>query len=1441
MFLKILKIPPILRDMKKQSLVLYLLLLLLPLGSLAQVTFTAESLNINCESNNFSIDVSVDNFTDMNAFQYSMHWDPAIIQYTSTSNNNFGNSIGTTNASNGTLQISWFSQTSGTNIPDGSTIFTLNFDLIGSAASALINFDGNPTPIIIAQGGSQLPSSDYAFVNGNINFEDNTAPTASCPANITVDAMGASSIQVASISPSGTDNCGIESYSYTLSGANNGSGVGDVSNSVNFNVGTTTVTYQASDFGGNTETCSFDVTIENNNPITGFHLIGEAETVNCTDNLVSVDILANNFIDLKGVQFTLNWNSTALQYIDTSNVVFTNGASFGTMNASNGVLTFSWFNSTPTTLPNGQVLFTINYMVDAPVGATIPIPFINAPTPIQFVDSNNMALAPADYTITNGSVTIVDTQDPTIACPQDVNVNSTNGTDAIVNNIAPTANDECGIASLTYTLSGATTGTGTDDASGTTFNVGTTAVTYTVTDDGGNTATCNFNVTVTTTPVETITISIDSLDIDCSSNTVELCISPENFDDIRGIQFTINWDATALQYIDTSEINLTNALYGINDVGNGVLTYSWFSANAPVSLSDGTSLFCINFDLINAAPGDSYDITFANFPTPVQLATQTSLPGFVPTSDYVISNGNIVINADTEAPTLDCPSDVNENSGGASTLVVNNIAPTTSDNCSTPTVTYEVTGATTVTGGTDDASGTAFNVGTSTVTYTSTDASGNSISCSFEVVVVQEMLSITCPTNVLVPSDFNTCTAMINNLALTINSSMANVASVTYTISENPIVTGTGGVINHTFELGTSLVTFEVTDIFGNSTSCAFNVTVTDAEVPVFSGCPLDITVSSAADCSAAVNWTPPTATDNCDTDITIESSHDSGDTFLGGTTTVTYTATDDFNNSTTCSFDVTVADNIPPAFLCPSDVTVNIGGTTIDQNNFIADAMMMGCDSVVIDYNTPLGSDNCPSFSITSDTPDSTTYGAGLHTIVFTITDMAGNTATCEVNVTVVAQNSFSIAATPDTVCVGGTVNLQTIPASTTATYSWVGPNGFTSNLANPILTDFMLTDTGMYTVTINDPNACVTSTVLSVTVSALDSPAVTIVSDPETLECIDGPQEVTLSGSTMDNVTAWEWIDPNGISVGSDPNLIITVDPNSTGTYTLLATGENGCITTVMYPIMVSNSIETPAITSTCNGGICVGDNCTFFGMFAGSVDSVLWESNSPNLGLPAVTNTNSIMITPTAGGANSLTFTIFKDGCSATATIAVPVSFPALVAPDEVAVSLDTPITFSVIDNDSVPPGFAIAPVVGLTNGGTLINNLDGTFSYTPPSGFLGTDMFIYEICTLCDGGPICRTGTVTLNVTTTGCLIPTIITPNGDGMNDEWQISCAINNPQNELTVYNRWGDQVYEAAPYLGDWKGTYNNEDLPDGTYYFIYKNSASDTDPEKGYLTIMR
>ena len=89
---------------------------------------------------------------------------------------------------------------------------------------------------------------------------------------------------------------------------------------------------------------------------------------------------------------------------------------------------------------------------------------------------------------------------------------------------------------------------------------------------------------------------------------------------------------------------------------------------------------------------------------------------------------------------------------------------------------------------------------------------------------------------------------------------------------------------------------------------------------------------------------------------------------------------------------------------------------------------------------------------------------------------------------------------------------------------------------------------------------------------------------------------------------------------------------------------------------------------------------------------------------------------------------------------------------------------------------------------------------------------------------------------------GGYVTNVITPNGDGVNDALIIENydPSVNRDSQITVYNKWGDAVFKAAPYLNDWTGTYGSKSLPDGTYYFVFLKSL-DNKRIKDFVTIVR
>lgn len=243
---------------------------------------------------------------------------------------------------------------------------------------------------------------------------------------------------------------GVVTITYNSGGVLTTTQTAGLASGANFPIGTTTETFMVSDNFGNTSSCSFTVTVnDNENP--------------------TIIAPANISVSTDPGQCT---------------AVVTYNPPVGTDNCSGAT----------TILTNG-------------LGSGAAFPVGNTTETYQVTDaSGNTA---------SGSflVTVTDNEAPVFTCNSNIT-----SCDAVVNGIAPSpVTDNCsGVATISYTLSGATTGSGSNDASGTTFNPGITTVQYTATDVNGNPSTCSFDVNYD--PAQAVTVSAFSPDTLCASN-----------------------------------------------------------------------------------------------------------------------------------------------------------------------------------------------------------------------------------------------------------------------------------------------------------------------------------------------------------------------------------------------------------------------------------------------------------------------------------------------------------------------------------------------------------------------------------------------------------------------------------------------------------------------------------------------------------------------------------------------------------------------------------------------------------------------------------------------------------------------------------------------------------------------------------------------------------
>lgn len=164
------------------------------------------------------------------------------------------------------------------------------------------------------------------------------------------------------------------------------------------------------------------------------------------------------------------------------------------------------------------------------------------------------------------------------------------------------------------------------------------------------------------------------------------------------------------------------------------------------------------------------------------------------------------------------------------------------------------------------------------------------------------------------------------------------------------------------------------------------------------------------------------------------------------------------------------------------------------------------------------------------------------------------------------------------------------------------------------------------------------------------------------------------------------------------------------------------------------------------------------------------------------------------------------------------------------------------------DAVVTGVSLDPLINKTWSSTSLlsdftaDSLHATF--TSPTA--GGD-FYYSLTVETGGGTVrCpHTGQVHIKALPP-VKVPNAFSPNGDGLNETWQIDGIETYPNARVSLYNRWGSKVFEVSPYLrqDEWDGTIHGANVPTGTYYYIIdlrENTVKQSKIITGSLTVVR
>ncbi len=830
--------------------------------------------------------------------------------------------------------------------------------------------------------------------------------------------------------------------------------------------------------------------------------------------------------------------------------------------------------SAPPASDNCEV--TVTQTAGSPSGTLLPL----GETTIEFTATDGCG----NTEICSYTVTVVDTADPMIGCPSiPVVICADTGTCQWVSDDSISPNVETGDCpqfQVTYAISGATSATGDDDATGEIFNLGTSTVTYTIEDGSGNISTCNFDVIVDDCESPVLTCAAD-ITVTCGNLETALA----------------DWQATVTA-TDNCDINplITPVVFntmsgcGQTDSNTYLFTASDAAGNTSTCLAtytivDNTAPEIICPPILELECGNANNEAFVSnwlstvtasdgCSTPTITNNYTTLP-----TDLLCEGGGmitVIFTAeddcdnvttctaeisieDTTVPTFDyCPADITLNADGecGSTPIFS--SPTAMDNCD---VTVALTSA--------NASGTEFPLGTTPVEYTATDRCGNTAICTWNITVVDNIDPIIlCPSVAVAKCvDFGTC-SWISDSSISPAFNLENCPdfTITYAITGATTATGSDNAAGEVLALGTSTVTYTMTDASDNVTTCSFDVIVSDCDDPILA-CPTDLTVVCGdPQATPLADWqATATATDNCDASITVTPSLFNTISGCGNTLSEVYlfTATDAEGNTSTCLATYTIIDNQAPEIICPA---APLSLECNDTNNTALITAWLASVSAEDNCDTPLLTHNyvAPPLGFTCD-------GTGLISVVFTATDACGNSSVCIADITLNDTQAPTIECPSDLTLSCNNVNNAALInnwldlasgddscADITVTHDYTSGLTLDCNSITGTVVTFTATDD------CDNTTSCTASIILNDN----EVPVITSFADDLILECGEANNEATISN----------WIADNGGTEASD-----NCDMNMTWTAVAdVPEGTCGSTTITSYTFTVSDACGNTAIAS-------------------------------------------------------------------------------------------------------------------------------------------------------------------------------------------------------------------------------------------------------------------
>jgi gliding motility-associated-like protein len=535
--------------------------------------------------------------------------------------------------------------------------------------------------------------------------------------------------------------------------------------------------------------------------------------------------------------------------------------------------------------------------------------------------------------------------------------------------------------------------------------------------------------------------------------------------------------------------------------------------------------------------------------------------------------------------------------------------------------------------------------------------------------------------------------------------------------------------------------------------------------------------------------------------------------------------------NTSTCpvpAFDLAVTVNPTAHITSPSSFN-------LCSNTPLNYAITSDVDSVTYTWSRPAiaGISNPAKLNQTTtfivDTLINTTPGA--IGVVYNITPIKNGCPGAGFNFTalVVPPSPKPNANSNSPICINSTIKLNA-DLIQGATYSWVGPNGFTSSVQAPTITNATKANAGVYVLTVNS-NAC-PSLPDSVIVSVDDFPQAN--AGPNLIAC-PTDTAIQLNGKISGGTTTGVWSSGTGGTFSPaanqlDAKYVFSAQDKTAGkvVLTLTSTSKDDC------NFATSNTTVTFQPLPTANAGpnqdVCSQVTSVQLNGTATNQSGVYWVSKGSGTFSPSANVANPLYF-PSAdeikSGVDTLIFNATSTVCSnATSQVVIRYIPPPTVNAGNVVYTIKgVPFTLTpkVSDNNA---HYFWSPNFNINNdtlkNPTIIGAFDimYTLKVTDARGCISEDQVTVKVLSELS--------------------VPNTFTPNGDGVNDKWNIADLDKYPSVTVDIFTRYGQKVFHSDGYGNPWDGTFNGNRLPNGVYYYVINTRFKEL-KLAGYITILK